>query len=192
MSGAVYGRAGENLESFTGRAGPGGQEQGHKAELKTAELLDACVNRGLTVFHSVRVRGGAADIDHVLVGSRGVVLIDTKAWKPGMYLALGSRAYRLTASRMLPERFTPGESTSLVRSTEQMRAAGVPVVGAVVAVWPSGTGQVRLGLMGYPGARITTARKAVRVARRMAGRRAAPPETVEGVAWWVRMNEGRR
>jgi NERD domain protein len=193
VNGAVYGRAGGNLGSFTGHAGVNGQAHGYKAELDTAELLDAYARRGLTVFHSVRVRGGAADIDHVLVGSKGVVLIDTKAWKPGTYMALGAKVYRFTASRVLPERFAPGESMSLARSAAQMRAAGVPVVAAIVAVWSSGAGRVRLALMRYPGAkRITTARKAVKIARRLAGRRAALPETVEDVARWVRMNEERR
>ena len=188
----VYGRAGRNLESFTGRAGRGGRERGRRAERDTANLLDAyALRHGLTVLHSVQVRHGAADIDHVLVGSRGVVLIDTKAWRAGAYVRLASRAYRWTGG--LPERFPPGESTSLERSVTQMRRAGIPVVAAVVAVWPSGRGRVRLAFMSYPGARnVTSPRRAVRLAGRLAGRGQARQETVEQVARWVRLNEGTR
>ncbi|ARD42511.1 nuclease-related domain-containing protein [Actinomyces gaoshouyii] len=193
MSGAVYGRAGENLSSFSGDAGRGGQERGRRAEGDTAELLDAWAERGLTVFHSVRVRGGAADIDHVLVGARGVVLVDTKAWKPGVYLTVGSRTYRWVHGRALPERFPPGESTSLERSARQMRQAGIPVVGAVVAVWSTGSDRAVLGLARYPGARrITAAHRAVRVAGRLAGGGAADPTLVAQVTEWVRANEGTR
>ena len=193
MSGTVYGRAGENLSSFSGDAGRGGQERGRRAEGDTAELLGAWAERGLTVLHSVRVRGGAADIDHVLVGARGVVLIDTKAWKPGLYLTVGSRTYRWVRGRALPERFAPGESTSLARSARQMREAGIPVVGAVVAVWSTGTGRVCLTLARYPGAtRVAAARRAVRAAGRLAGRGAAAPTLVTQVAEWVRANERTR
>ena len=191
--GASYGRAGGNLGSFIGDAGREGQAHGREAELATARLLDGLTACGFTVFHSVRVRGGAADIDHVLVGSKGVVLIDTKSWRAGTYVRIGSRTYRRTASGILPRRFVPGESTSLIRSVEQMRRAGVPVMGAVVAVWSSGTGRVGLRLMRYAGARrIAAARKAVRVAARMAGRRGADSSVVAQVGRWVRANEGRR
>ena len=82
MSGArrgrVYGVAGENLGSFTGDAGCGGRVHGMRGEQRTAVLLDGLAGRGFTVLHSVRVRGGAADIDHVLIGSRGVVLIPNR------------------------------------------------------------------------------------------------------------------
>lgn len=191
--GVVYGRAGEALGSFTGDAGRGGQVSGLRGEEATAGLLDAlAARRPFTVFHSVRVRGGAADIDHVLVGSRGVVLVDTKSWRAGRYVRVGSRVYRWWAHRVLPRRFRPGESMSLARSVEQMRRAGVPVVGAVVAVWPSGAGRVRLGLMRYAGGRIMGARRAVRVAARMAGSRGADPAVVAQVGRWVRDNRGCR
>lgn len=197
MSGArrgrVYGVAGENLGSFTGDAGCGGRAHGMRGEQRTAVLLDGLAGRGFTVLHSVRVCGGAADIDHVLIGSRGVVLIDTKTWRAGVYVRLGSRAYRWVAGAVLPGRFTPAESTSLARSVEQMRGAGVPVVGAVVAVWPSGAGRVRLGLMRYAGARrIAAARRAVRVAARMAGARGADEVVVERVLRWAGAGEEGR
>ena len=108
-------------------------------------------------------------------------------------MRLGSRAYRWVAGAVLPGRFTPAESTSLARSVEQMRGAGVPVVGAVVAVWPSGAGRVHLGLMRYAGARrIAAARRAVRVAARMAGARGADEVVVERVLRWAGAGEEGR
>ena len=128
-----------------------------------------------------------------LLKRNGVVLIDTKTWRAGVYVRLGSRAYRWVAGAVLPGRFTPAESTSLARSVEQMRGAGVPVVGAVVAVWPSGAGRVRLGLMRYAGARrIAAARRAVRVAARMAGARGTDEVVVERVLRWAGASEEGR
>ena len=191
--GASYGQAGRSLGGFVGHAGRIGQAHGLKAERATAELLDRLTTHGFTVFHSVSVRGGAADIDHVLVGSTGVVLIDTKSWKAGTYVRLGSRTYRRCGSELLPRRFAPGESSSLARSVTQMRQAGIPVAGAVVAVWPSGSGgRIGLKLMRYTGAkRIAHARRAVRAARRMAGSRGADPSVVAQVARWVQSNQER-
>ena len=108
-------------------------------------------------------------------------------------MRLGSRTYRRCGSGLLPRRFAPGESSSLARSVTQMRQAGIPVAGAVVAVWPSGSGgRIGLKLMRYTGAkRIAHARRAVRAARRMAGSRGAKPSVVAQVARWVQSNQER-
>ena len=192
MSGAVYGRAGSSLEDFVGAAGSEGARLGRRAERETGALLDRLAAEGYTVFHSVRIRGGAADVDHVLIGSRGAVLIDTKGWAPGSYVSLAGWAWRRRAGRLLLRRFRPGESTSLERSAAHMRLAGIPVAGVVVAVWASRPGRLGLGLMRYPGAdRVSQARRAVRAAGRLAGSGGANPLVVAQVARWVRANQSR-
>ncbi|MBW3068958.1 NERD domain-containing protein [Actinomyces sp. 594] len=185
--GFSVGQPGEQLGAFEGQ-GAGARRAGAEAERATAALLDQVVERGYVVFHSLAVAGGRADVDHLLVGSRGAVVIDSKGWRPGWYAKAFGRAWRTGGPVW---RFTPGESTSMSRSVEQLRAAGVPVVGAVVAVWPAGgVGRVHTALMGYAGAdAVLPARRAVRKAARLAGRGGAAPAVVRAVSRWAEANQ---
>lgn len=54
---------------------------GYRGEAIVAEALAEYLRRPLSwqLFHSVQIPGGDGDIDHVLVGTRGVFCIETKA-----------------------------------------------------------------------------------------------------------------
>lgn len=185
-AGFTSGRPGAQLNTFEGQ-GKSARVAGARAERATADLLDALTRRGYVVFHSLPVAHGRADIDHVLVGSRGAVLVDSKCWLPGWYLTACSRAWRSTGP---VHHFTPAESTSLARSVERMRQGGVRVVAALVATWPSSeTGRVHARLLRYAGAdAVLPARRAVRRAARLAGRGGADPRVVAAVGRWAEAN----
>lgn len=187
MSGGfTVGRPGAQLGTFVGQ-GERARAAGARAERATARLLDELAGRGYVVFHSLPVAQGRADIDHLLVGSRGVVLVDSKCWRPAWYVTAFGRAWRATGR---VRRFTPAESQSLALSVERMRRADLPVAGAVVATWPSAAGRVRTMGLRYAGARaVLPARRAVRWAARMAGRGGADPAAVAAVFSWMEANQ---
>lgn len=99
-TGEVIGVAGFSLER-TGTAWAANADVaviGGRGERRTAEALNTLARRpgGPTVLHDliIPVGGTSANIDHVLVAGRTVVLIDTKVWKPGFYWTLNSRTRR--------------------------------------------------------------------------------------------------
>ncbi|MDO4243522.1 MAG: nuclease-related domain-containing protein [Actinomyces sp.] len=160
---------------------------GARAERATARLLDMLTEDGYVVFHSLSVARGRADIDHLLVGSRGIVVLDSKCWRPAWYVTAFGRAWRTGGPVW---RFVPGESQSLALSVERLRRAGLPVAGAVVATSPSAAGRVHARLLRYAGARaVLPARRAVRRAARMAGRGGADLAVVAAVDSWMEANQ---
>lgn len=151
--GVVIGMPGGGLEP--GRAGWAVSERvaevGRSGELATADVLDPLTRawRGPTVLHDLGVPASAANIDHVVVAGRRVVVVDSKVWRPGRYTmrsghpmrdgvafphaGLGSTVFgarRLSA--WLEARLGPGRAR---------------IARPVVAVWPS-----------TPGARIDLSR----------------------------------
>ncbi|MDU6150953.1 MAG: nuclease-related domain-containing protein [Actinomyces urogenitalis] len=149
MSGRVIGSPGSTLT--TGADGRSAlRQRGAAAERDTARILDRLAGEGMVVIHSLKVPGVAADVDHVLVGRKGVVLIDTKCWLPGWYVTALRRTWRFTGG--LPRVFPYAGSPSLDLSVAALRGEGVRVRGAVVAAWPSKPGgRLHTVLMTYHG-----------------------------------------
>ncbi|WP_067783504.1 nuclease-related domain-containing protein [Actinomyces vulturis] len=147
---SIYGRPGSNLDSFEGH-GQLARSIGASAERDTAAIIDdLSVERENDILHSVPIASGKADIDHIVVGSKGVFVIDTKKWKPGWYFSIGSKCFRICSGKI--ERFKAGESHSLSRSIESMRTKEIPVRGSAVVVWPSNSrGKCHTLFMRYPG-----------------------------------------
>ena len=54
---------------------------GAAGERATARALEGVEREGYTVLHDVRLRGRRWNLDHVLLGPAGVVVIETKQWR---------------------------------------------------------------------------------------------------------------
>jgi hypothetical protein len=83
----VFGRTGTALATVRGWRQEA-VESGLLGEALTGELLEHYVTRipSARIFHSLRWPGSAtADVDHVVLCGKRLVLIDTKRWPPGEY-----------------------------------------------------------------------------------------------------------
>lgn len=123
-------------------ASVGQRDFGVRAEQLTGQLLDELVAYAeCDVVHDVRVPGLSANLDHVLVGARRVVVVDAKWWKPGQYWT-----WRGTTRRGR-EVVKHVDSRSLVVARAKLaRALPVQVVQArsVLVVWTSAGERMRL------------------------------------------------
>jgi hypothetical protein len=54
--------------------------RGGQGERCTARLLDRLTRDGYVVFHDLAVPGSDANVDHLVIGTSGVFVIDTKQW----------------------------------------------------------------------------------------------------------------
>lgn len=78
-----YGKPGAGLDGSGLDAGR--VQIGQKGEQKIGEELEriATLYPNMYVFHSVKLYGSTADIDHVVVQGKKVLLVDTKNWAKG-------------------------------------------------------------------------------------------------------------
>lgn len=84
----TFGTPGYSLIEAESKFGSDRIQKGEFGEAKTAVILDAVVNRypEAKVFHSLPWPGSrSADVDHAIACGRGVVFIDSKNWRPGVY-----------------------------------------------------------------------------------------------------------
>lgn len=89
-----YGRAGGSLDEATFAVSVGAARAGRRGEILTALTLDKLASeRGFTVLHDLRIPGSTANIDHVVVSGDKVWVIDSKLWKPGIYVTFRGRTY---------------------------------------------------------------------------------------------------
>jgi hypothetical protein len=54
--------------------------RGAAGERRTARLLDRLTGEGFVVLHDLAVPGSLANVDHLVIGSSGVFVIDSKQW----------------------------------------------------------------------------------------------------------------
>ena len=76
---AVVGAVGWRLR-FRPSAEASAWRQGARGERRTARRLRRLVRRGYVVFHDLAMPGSRANIDHLLLGSTGVFVIDSKQY----------------------------------------------------------------------------------------------------------------
>jgi hypothetical protein len=86
---------------------------------------------------AIPAAGYTANIDHILLSGRTVVLIDTKAWKPGRYWTLLGVHRR--GWRRFPHANTKTPAMARDRIARYLAGLGVHamVLTPLVAVWPS-------------------------------------------------------
>lgn len=96
--GLVVGRPGAGLSGSPAWAVNGQVVHiGRQGELRTASVLDAAAQRhGFTVLHDLHIPlpGITANVDHVVVSGRRVLLIDAKVWRPGTYWTIAGHVDR--------------------------------------------------------------------------------------------------
>lgn len=69
---------------------------GAAGEKKVAKALEPYFSSpsSAALFHDLAVPGRRANIDHLIVSGRKVLLLDTKVWKAGFYFTFFSRTFR--------------------------------------------------------------------------------------------------
>ena len=149
-------------------------------------MLDRLAARpgGPTVLHdlAIPIPNISANIDHVVVSGRRVLVVDSKGWRPARYWSLGGMAFRGW------RRFGHAKSTTPRMAvdglTRYLRGRGVRarLVTPVVAVWPSSDrGRLSVALLGMDGCRVVRGERLARAVRRAVRLRPADPEIVEAL-----------
>jgi hypothetical protein len=149
-----YGRAATGLTndaSFAANAGAA--KAGAEGEVKTAAILDGfCLKAA--ILHDLRVPlpGFKANIDHVVVSGKRVLIIDTKVWKPGFYWSF------FGANRRGKERIAHTEkdlSYAQQALITHLRGTGAVVSNPHLVIWSSRkTGTPTLWALRVPNARL--------------------------------------
>jgi len=183
----VVGHAGGSLVDATWAANKAVARVGRRAELRTAEVLDPLAKRsdGPTVLHdlAIPIPGITANIDHVVVSGRRVLIIDSKGWKPARYWSLGSTAFRGFRRFEHAKTRTPRMAHQALNGYLRGRGVKARLVTPVVVVWPtSASGRVSVALLGMDGCRPVLGERLARVVRRSVGLHAADFEVVAALA----------
>jgi hypothetical protein len=174
----AYGRAGTGLSANTGWAvSDGAAKAGAGGEKKTEELLAQFAGKA-AVLHdlTVPIPGFKANIDHVVVTGRRVLLIDTKVWKPGFYWTLfgvNRRGFERVDHTAKDQSYITRAVTSYLKGTEAQ------VCSPVLAVWCSrANGSVSIWALSVPGASVLNGSALAGVIRRSLVRKPADPVIV--------------
>ncbi|MFS0885153.1 nuclease-related domain-containing protein [Aeromicrobium sp. 179-A 4D2 NHS] len=159
--GRVVGKAGGSLDQFStwGQGDGSAAKRGKQGEIRTARLLDELASRdgGPSILHDLRIpmKGVSANIDHVVVSGRRVLLLDTKEWKPGFYWTFRGRSYRGRDRVPHAEKKTMEMASKAVRGFLEREGVKATVVHPVVAVWPSSNKKtLNVWALRFPGARV--------------------------------------
>lgn len=176
-----YGVAGGGLIDAAWAANAEVARIGRKAEIRTAQLLEDRRPDRTAVLHDVAIpaAGYTANIDHVIVSGRTVVLIDTKAWKPGRYWT------SLGAHRRGWHRFehagsgTPAMARDRIARYLADRGLRAAVAAPLVAVWPSSaSGRVNVRWLRMDRCRVLPAERLPGRLARIAGNRPPDPQVL--------------
>lgn len=171
----TYGRAATGLgndSSFAASAGAA--KAGADGETKTAAVLDGFALKA-AVLHDLRVPvpGFKANIDHIVVSGKRVLILDSKVWKPGFYWTL------FGINRRGGERVdhTAKDQAWMQRAlTGYLRGTGADVATPHLVIWPSRKGgAVSLWLLRVPGARLLHGDSLLGFVKRFVGRAPADP-----------------
>jgi len=181
----VVGTAGGGLQGAPSWAANAAvARHGQRGEQKTAQVLERTCrgHNGATVMHdlAIPIPGFSANIDHVVVSGRRVLLIDAKAWGPGFYWTHGG----VTRRGLRP--FKPGDKKTVEMAhqhIERFLANGwvtADFVTPLVVVWPT-SGRVSLRFARFPGARLITGAQLARAVRQSVGNDPADADLVSAL-----------
>jgi len=67
--------------------------RGAEGERHTARLLDRLTGDGYVVFHDLAVPGSLANVDHLVIGSTGLFVIDSKQWSGSVHQSADGLAW---------------------------------------------------------------------------------------------------
>jgi hypothetical protein len=180
VQGQVLGTVGGSLQNSTGWAQNKGTAQaGTRGEVATAKALDSLARTvgGPTVLHDLRIPipGISANIDHIVVSGRRVLILDSKTWKPGIYWTLFGLTFRGR------ERFAAADKKTMLMAreaiTKMLAQAGVraTVAKPLLVIWPStARATLRLAFLRSPGAGAVSGDQFVRALPTIVGGNADP------------------
>ena len=159
---------------------------GRRAELRTAAVLDRLASRpdGPTVLHdlAIPIPNISANIDHVVVSGRLVLIVDSKGWRPARYWSLGNTAFRGWRRFRHATSTTPRMAVDGLTGYLRGRGVRARLVTPVVAVWPSSDrGRLSVALLGMGGCRVIRGERLASAVRRAVGLRPADPEIVKAL-----------
>ncbi|MFC8797285.1 nuclease-related domain-containing protein [Promicromonospora sp. NPDC057138] len=184
--GQIIGRPGAGLTGVPSWAANADVARiGQAGELRTAEILDEASRRhGIAVLHDLRIPipGIKANIDHVVVSGRRVLLVDAKVWRPGVYWTVAGRTFRGLHRFSHAEKKTMQMAARALRAFLQKQGIRADIVWPLVVVWPSRAGTFRRALLRVPGARVIPAGQLARAVARFAGRRMADRRIVDALS----------
>ena len=191
----VFRRAGGSLVGASWAANDAVARVGRRAELQTAEVLELLAGRpiGPTVLHdlAIPIPGITANIGHVVVSGRRVLIIDSKGWKPARYWSLGGATFRGFRRFEHAKTGTPRMAHQALTGYLRGRGVKARLVTPVVAVWSSSSGgRISVTLLGMDGCRPVRGKRLTRAVRRSVGLHPADPEVVAALARLV--NPGPR
>jgi hypothetical protein len=172
----VYGTAGTGLandSSFAAndavaRIGAGGEE-------RTQQILNGFGLKA-AVLHDLRVPipGFKANIDHVVVSGKRVLVLDTKVWKPGFYWTLFGKNRR-GGERV--DHTAKDQGYIQQALITHLRGLDATVSAPALVIWPSSTRQpISFWLLRVPGtSRLLHGAALVGFVKRFIGRTPADP-----------------
>jgi hypothetical protein len=126
--------------------------RGATGERRTARLLGPLERRGWAVLHDLAIPGSAANIDHLVIGPGGVIVVDSKRYRGRLRLDRHGMVWhgrRLLVSALRRVLWAADQTDEILGVAEVQVAAVVAVHGASVP-W---------GLLQADGATIVPARR---------------------------------
>lgn len=184
-AGVVLGRPGAGLESAGWAVNAEVARIGRTGEVRTAVLLDALAARpgGPAVLHDLRIPGGSANVDHVVVTGSRVQMVDAKVWAPGTYWTWAGVTRRGLERFAAADKRTMGFAVDALARFLTARGVVHEMAVPLVVVWPSSTSRsMRLRLLRVPGAETVTAEVFARRVGRSRPRAGYSPSIVAALA----------
>lgn len=177
MSAFVFGTPGGSLK--TGQSWAANDavlRHGAAGEQRTADLLNSLPDN-FAVFHDLRVptKKITANIDHVVLTGKHLIIIDSKAWAGGIYWSHGSKNRRgLSAVDHV------GKKTMQIAASSMQAALGGHggvIHQPVIAVWPSSTIKAPVLLNPYtPASKIIHGSRLMTHIRKTVRFKTSPPD----------------
>ena len=109
QTGSVFGTAAGSLQNSSLESFQGSNKVGAIGEELSAQVLNSLAYKpgGPTVLHDLNIPGAASNIDHAIISSRRVLLVDSKRWAPGFYWTLSVSFRGLTRVKHADKKTLP-------------------------------------------------------------------------------------
>lgn len=177
----IYGRAATGLQDTSWAVNEAVARMGAKGEKKSEALLNR-FGETAAVMHDLRlpIPGFKANIDHIIVSGKRVLILDSKMWKPGFYWTFSGTNRR--GREKVPH--TAKDQGYIQRAViSHLAGTGAEVGVPKLAVWPSREGQkLSLWLLRVPGAGVIAGTALAGVVGKFIGRRPADDQIVKRLA----------
>ncbi|MCC3299332.1 nuclease-related domain-containing protein [Arthrobacter caoxuetaonis] len=177
----IYGRAATGLADTSWAVNEAVARVGAKGEQLSETILNG-FGQQAAVMHDLRVPipGFKANMDHIIVSGKRVMILDSKMWKPGFYWSLGGVNRR--GFEKVPH--TAKDQTWVSEAVSRhLKGTGASVLATRLVIWPSRPNEpLRTAFLRVPGAVIIPGRSLEAAARTFIGRTPADDRIVSRLA----------